>query len=299
MVQSGFSFLSGCAGFVDLVYTAQMFDALAEQDIENSNFIGLDGRNWGKYNFRAPWSAISMATIKPSDGDRLVVAISPHGRYWEVNTRTVQEFDGEIDKASFPLRSLSSVDECIYASGMGRSVLRRRNVGTWEEIGPGTTTNDDGLVVGFEDIDGFSADELYAVGWRGEIWKCAGGAWSQLDSPVSVNLNAVCCAGNDTVYIVGDEGCMLKGRGDMWEVLDTGRFENLMDVAYFDGSVYVTTDFHILKLQDNTLIPEDSFANPNDRPITCLHLLRAADGLLSMGSKDLFRLTDGKWDRVD
>jgi len=210
----------------------------------------------------------------------------------------VQEFDGTIKQASFPLRSMTSIDECIYVCGMGRSVLRRKGVGDWEEIGPGTTADDDGLVVGFEDIDGFSSDEMYAVGWRGEIWKYAGGTWSQLDSPISKNLNAVCCAGDGTVYIIGDGGCMLRGQDDVWEVLDLGRFENLMDVAFFDDSVYVITDFQILKMQDNTLIVEDAYSDLKDRPSTCLHLLRSVDGLVAMGTKDIFRLVASTWERV-
>jgi len=298
MEHSKFSFLSGCAGFVDFVFAAEMFDALAGQDQENSIFFVLDGSDWSKYAFRAPWTAISMVTFKPSGGDRMVVAVSSSGDYWELNPRSLQELTGSIKQAVFPLRKLAIVSKDIYACAMGRSVLRRKSVGDWEEIGPGTKADDDGLVVGFEDVDGFSGDEIYAVGWRGEIWEFVGGMWSLLDSPVSANLNAVCCADDDTVYIVGDDGCMLRGRGDIWEALSTERHENLMDVAYFDGSVYVTTDFHILKLQDDALIPEDAFADPNDRPATCLHLLRSADGLVSMGAKDLFRLVAGTWERV-
>lgn len=298
MDHSEFSFSSGCAVSIDLLIAAEMYDALANQDHENSNFFVLNSGKWAKYDYRASWTAISMVTVKPASGDRIIVAISPHGRYWEAITRTVQEFDGEIDKASFPLRALTSIDECIYACGMARAVLRRRSVDDWEEIGPGTTADDDGLVVGFEGMDGFSSDEMYAVGWRGEIWKYSGGIWSQLDSPVTANLNAVCCAADNTVYIVGDEGCMLRGRGDVWEVLDLERFDNLMDVAFFDGSVYVTTSFNIFKLQDDTLIPEDAFLNPDDRPRTCLHLLRSDDGLVSMGTKDLFRLVTGRWERI-
>jgi hypothetical protein len=35
---------------------------------------------------------------------------------------------------------------------------------------------------------------MYAVGWGGEIWWRDHGTWRRIDSPVSVNLNALCCA---------------------------------------------------------------------------------------------------------
>jgi hypothetical protein len=181
---------------------------------------------------------------------------------------------------------------------MGRSVLRRKNAGIWNEIGPGTSQDDDGLVVGFEDIAGFSRDEIYAVGWRGEIWQLKKRAWRRLDSPVSANLNAVCCAVDGRVYIAGDDGTMLRGRDDLWEVLETGRTDNLMDVASQDGTIYVSTDFEILKLDNESLVAEDAFADAADLPGTCLHLLPGEGVLISMGPKDLFRLYGGVWERL-
>lgn len=181
---------------------------------------------------------------------------------------------------------------------MARSVLKRTGPGAWDEIGPGTTKDDDKLVVGFEDLDGFGADDLYVVGWRGEVWQRRKGKWRRLDSPVSANLNAVCCAADGKVYVVGDGGVMLRGRNNRWEVLDTGLSANLTDVACFAGTVYVVTDFQILKLVDDALEPEDAFADPDDLPATCLHLLACADGLFAMGAKDLFRLHGGTWERL-
>jgi len=39
-------------------------------------------------------------------------------------------------------------------------------------------------------------------------------------------------------------------------------------------------------------------ADEDDVPATCLHLLTAEDGLVSMGTKDLFRLHGGTWERL-
>ncbi|WP_333874603.1 hypothetical protein [Methylobacter sp.] len=298
MSHDGTTFTCGCAASFEVIFAAKELDELVEQDVENSSFIVMFRNDWFKYEFVGSWSAIAMATIKPSGQDRTVVAVSPGGAYWEVEPNSLLEVHGGIKEAKSSLRSLSVIDGVILACGMGRTVLTRMSAGIWEEIGPGISTEDDGLVVGFEDLAGFSYDEMYAVGWRGEIWQRNKGRWRRLDSPVSANLNALCCGTDGKVYMVGDGGVMLIGRDDVWEVLETNRTDNLMDVEFYANTVYVTTDFEILKLEDASLIAEDAFADEDDLPATCLHLLAADDALISMGTKDLFRLHENVWERL-
>jgi len=281
-----------------MIFFAKSLDRLVEQGTENSSFFMMYDGEWYKYKFAGAWSAISMATIKPSGKDRTVVAISPRGAYWEVAPKAIRETHNEIKEWGNPLRALATVGDSIYACGMGRTVMRRRGPGAWEEMGPGTLDSDEGEIVGFEDLAGFAENEMYAVGWRGEIWRFANRRWRRLDSPVSGNLNAVCCGGDGRVYVVGDDGTMLRGRNEVWEVLRTDRMDNLMDVAFHQDMVYVATDFEILKLEGDLLSAEEAFVDPEDPPATCLHLLEAADGLISLGTKDLFRLRNAVWERL-
>jgi hypothetical protein len=299
MDHEGSTFLCGSAPFFDLIFFAKVLDELSEQDIENSSFFEMDGDNWGKYDSAMAWAAVGMATVKRSDSARLVVAVGARGAYWEaLHSDPVSEVHGHITNAKNSLRALAVIGEQIYACGMGRTVLRRNRPGDWDEIGPGTSADDGNSVIGLEGLAGFSAEDMYAVGWGGEIWHFANDTWRRLDSPVSANLNAVCCAADGNVYVVGDGGIMLRGHDDVWEVLDTDRTHNLMDVAFYDNTVYVSTDFQILKLDNDTLVQEDAFTDIDDVPETCLHLLAAEDGLVSMGTKDLFRFHSGIWERL-
>ena len=300
MNHRGSTFLCGCAAFYDLIFFAKELDELIEKNTENSSFFMMSNTDWNKYEFDGAWSAISMATIRPSGGNRTVVAISPRGAFWEVDPAALNEVSGEINGVQNSLRALAAIDNAIYACGMGRTVLSRNGPGDWDNIGPNLKENNNTMqVVGFEDIDGFSGNDIYTVGWNGEIWHFNGSIWRRMDSPVSANLNAVCCASNGTVYIVGDEGVMLHGRDDTWDVIETGRFENLMDVAFYGGVIYMVTDFEILKVNDDlSIVPEDKFFSSEDPPGTCLHLLIADDGLVSIGPKDLFRLHGNVWERL-
>jgi hypothetical protein len=294
----GTTFACGCAATAEVLFAAKELDVLVEQGKENCAFVVMRPGEWQKATFAGGWSAIAMATIKPAGKDRTVVAISPGGAYWEFEPKSLRETNGKIKTAKGSLRSLASIDDSIYACGMGRSVLKRMGPGLWDEVGPGTKQNDQGHVVGFEGLAGASGRRLYAVGWRGEVWLNENGAWSQLDSPVSANLNAVCCAPSGNVYAVGDGGTMLRGTEDQWEVLETDRTDNLMDVASYGQDVFVTSDFEVLRLSGDTVVPETAFADGGDLPTTCLHLLTAPDALFSLGTKDLFRFREGLWSRI-
>lgn len=295
------TFLSGCAPLYRFFFFAKEVDELVAEDTPNSSFFRFYEEDadaqFRKYDESVNWPAIAMATIKPVGSTRNVVAIGPNGDYWELEPASTQESVGRIANFQGNLRTLSVIDETIFACGMGRVVLRRDGKGQWTSIGP-NPRKDDADVIGFEDINGYSKDEMYAVGWGGEIWWFDNSTWRRVDSPTSVNLTALICAENGSVYIAGHNGIMLRGRYDSWSVIDTDRKENLRDVTFYEGAVYVVTDFRILKLVEDKLVNDTNFADPNDLPTTCLTLLKTPDGIISMGGKDIFRRQRAPWERL-
>jgi hypothetical protein len=296
MNHEGSMFHSGCAIAADLLYFAKEVEDVAKKSGPNSSFLRMDGGDWIVYDEAAAWPAIAMATIKPPGSIRTVVAVGPAGQYWELAPLSMQQSIGYIAGAKQSIRGVRAVGDALYLVGMGRLVMERVDVGQWREIGP-QGDHVQGQVVGFEDIDGFSADEIYAVGWQGEIWWRDKGRWRQVDSPVSANLNSIACSPNGVAYVVGDDGVMLEGRQETWKVVETSRLENLLDVAVYKQQVYVVTDFSILRFVRGRLVAEDNFVE-GDLPSTCLHLLESADAIFAMGPSDLFRMTDSAWERV-
>lgn len=166
------TFLSGCAPLYDLIFFAKELDELVENGTPNSSFFSFDeedtGEQFRKYDESMGWPAIAMATSKLEGSTRIVVAIGPNGDYWEVVPSSAQESVGKITDFSGNLRTLSVIEETIFACGMGRVVLKREEKGKWKDIGPKPTT-DDADIIGCEDIAGYSKTEMYAVGWSGEI----------------------------------------------------------------------------------------------------------------------------------
>jgi hypothetical protein len=294
------SFLSGCAPFNDLVFFAKELDELAETGTQNSSFFSFDEQDkeapFRIFSESVGWPAIAMATTKPPGHTGVVVALGADGRFWEGQPETLLESTGRFETNKGQIRSSACIDDIIFACGMGRTVLRRVACGEWQEFGPADDVDGE-KVVGFEDLDGFSQSEIYAVGWGGEIWLYNGTYWLQAKSPVRGTLNAVFCAEDGVVYIAGDNGVLLRGRQHTWEVVDSGIAADITDIAFHGGILYAATDSAIYCLGEGGLIEEDNFTS-GEAPTTCLLLLKAQDGIVSLGPKDMWRKTNGSWHRL-
>jgi hypothetical protein len=288
------TFLSGCAPFHDLIFFAKSLDELEDADQANSTFLFIDGDRTARFKETVGWAALAMATTKIGDR-RLVCAIGPNGELWEGFPNDASSTSGVIGFGEHSWRSMALIDGEFIACGMDRQVAMRTGPLKWKDMSA-PPAPDDKRIVGFESIDGFSSKELYAVGWQGEIWLRKSGKWRQIDSPTSGNLTAVCCAEDGVVYAVGQAGLMLKGRNDHWEEVDSGLTENLQDVRDFGGRVYAVTDFDIYELTGKGLQPVS--LPGGEGAGTCLHLLKATDGLVSLGLKDVFKFHGGQWSRV-
>jgi len=300
MEHEGSTFLSGCSSRAGFFYFAKESDEEVKADTPNASFFRFrDGdpeAPFRMFDEAVGWPAISMAYAK-LEPSPVIVAISPYGDFWELESVSADERVGKISKFTGNLRRLATVGGTFFACGMDRVVLRRTSAGRWTAFGPGPL-KDDPEVIGFEDIAGYSESELYAIGWGGEIWWYDGKKWRRADSPTSTILSSMTCTPDGSVYLVGHDGVMLKGRRDQWKLVETGRSENLKDVAHLDGQIYVCTDFALFVLKDSGLTAETEFANMKDRPATCLHLLESAGELVSLGTKDVFVKRGAAWQRL-
>lgn len=300
MDHSTSSFLCGYAAYLDLFFCAKEEDDQKEKDALGVGFFCLDGDDWIKFATTFNWPHVAVASIKPGGGDRVVLSVGSQGDYYECLAGTSTERTGVIPGAGpFLARNLAVVDDTVFAVGMGRVVARWDGPGTWTRLDPAAPLPD-GQACGFNDLAGPSLKEMYAVGWRGEIWQTDGAAWRQIASPLSDHLRAACTLPNGFIFAVGYNGVMVRGRNDAWNIVDSGRAETLLDVCCFDGKVFVATAYQILSLDDSGLVPVTEFEDPDDMPATCggLYLAHDGSGVFSLGPKDLFRLRDGLWERL-
>jgi hypothetical protein len=177
---------------------------------------------------------------------------------------------------------------------MKRQVYKRHGEGAWKKMH--APAPKDGEPGGFEDLCGFSEDEIYAVGWQGEIWQWDGKAWTQRKSPTDVILTAACCS-DGVVYACGQDGTLVRGRHDKWERVDIAPVSwDLWDVCAFDGKVYLASMDELVMYDNGAIGPVDFGDDP---PRTCGKLTHAKGVLWSVGTSDVLSFDGKAWTRID
>lgn len=244
---------------------------------------------------RAKYSAIALCIVeRPEYG---VVKVSASGVY-SVETRAgiaVSNLFRDASPArSSPrfgdLRSVVAIDGRAYAVGFEGMVFRLDGPNRWARI-------DEGLPESFdiEALDGFTDDELYAVGFGGQAWARVNQVWEPLDVGVNTVLTSVHCSEHGDVHAAGHRGVLIRGRGAMWEVLPQDMKKDIWGLAWFGGQLYVSTLSGLYRLVDDLLEPVDFGADP---PKTTYRLSAANGVLWSIGAKDLMAFDGVRWSRI-
>jgi len=299
--QEGCSYVTGAVRYTDLVYFGLVTDEMASHKLDHSLFVEWDGGVWRGSNL-APvkWTTVGATVVNVPSQQALFLG------YWgevlclgsgDVHEEKIQSALGSPAERG-PMRGIRSIDGKAYAVGMYRQVYRRDSSNVWTCIDQAVRPQaQEGRVVSFETIDGFSAQEIYAAGRQGEIWGSDGRDWNKFDSPTNLILTNICCAGNETAYICGQRGTLVRGRYDRWEIIEQSvTEEDFWGIAWYDGKLYLSTMRFVYTLEDGNL-KQVEFGG--DVPETCFHL-SAADGVLwSIGAKDVFSYDGSKWTRVD
>lgn len=198
------------------------------------------------------------------------------------------------------IRDLKIIGQHAYATGMGRQVYRRLGPGNWQRFvsGIADTSNDYLQVTGFNAIDGVSEEDIYAVGFDGEIWRCVRGQWHQITSPTNLILECVKAIKPDLVYAAGQAGILLRGCEDIWEFIDqTQTTQDFWGLEWFSGRLYLSTEEGLFRLNERDELEAVQMNLPEPRTYSQLDASNGA--LWSFGPKHLSWTVDGQtWNDV-
>jgi hypothetical protein len=255
-----------------------------------------------------PWRAVDVA-FDPLHSDRLWV-LGRDGQIGVVNGSVATEARLESDRPLGPMTGLNAAGEMLFAYGMKRDMYRLSSGATWQRFEAGMAFNlstgedADTLVKkrlkdvgGINAVVGYGADEVYAVGLRGEIWRGNRAEWTKVDSPTNVMLTDAAVSGSDVV-VCGLGGTLLRGRAAAWSVVEYEGIHGLdfSSVACRNDEVYVADGHSLRCLTDGSLDVVDLGV----KAIVPSSYLDARDGqVLSLAGQEVF-LSDrrGVWRSV-
>jgi hypothetical protein len=297
-----FSFVTGVVRRRDVAYLALFADAFARLKTDHTHVVGWHAGQWVGGNIgQRNWTTVGAALCRhPLEqgvflglwGEILCVGSG------DVHDEQIIASDEDTPAQRGPMRGIRGIGGKAYAVGMARQVYRRDGANLWSCIDQGARLRDgEPVTKSFEAIDGFSEEEIYAVGRGGAIWRYDGRLWQPVDSPTNMILTNVCCAGDGRGYACGRVGMLVRGRGQTWEVIEhEDTEEDFWGLAWYNDTLYLSTMRFVYTLQGDHLQPVDF---GDDAPGTCFHL-SAADGVLwSIGAKDVMAFNGTTWARID
>lgn len=294
---SGLSVTTGVVRYSDLSYLITTNDLSISEGYTGSILLCLHRGTW--HADTVQWLACS-GTVCQVPAERYVM-LGTGGSIVAIGGGTKNEESiatcGVDPKKRGPLREIRGIAKGrAYAVGTCRQAYLREGEDQWRCIDQSAQVGDTPITdTSFESIDGFSEQEIYTVGWEGEIWQYDGALFTQRNSPTNLAFYKVRCAPDGFVYACGQLGTLLRGRDDQWEIIEhESTREDLWGMEVFDGQVYVSSTHFVYRLEDGKLTPVDF---GDDIPQTCYHL-SAADGIMwSIGPKDVMQFDGSSWTR--
>lgn len=284
-----------------LVQDRSTFRAVAQIDVLNArNTPNTSMVKWAmpagdRTVFTMDWFCTRQAICRQA-GALTLVYVGPDGREGHATQAGLGQAhvcpEGDGPDVHGVIRDLQTIGEAVYAVGMGRQVYRRAPGGQWARHDAGVLQDAGSLeIVGFNAIHGLTEDDLYAVGFGGEIWRRHHDQWQAIDSPSRVILNAVHVLPDARVLVAGKQGVLILGAGRAWSRLESGITTEIWDIHWFDGHVYLATSDALYRLDDD-FTPQriDMRLGPS---MTCGQLHADGGVLLSTGRKHQCWSDDG------
>lgn len=201
-----FSFFGGFAQNDNFLWIVAIVDEAERKGSSLAQIMRWDKKigQWGA--FITPFRPIGVWA--KDDMNWEVVAVGEMGQVVIKKPSADIREEKKISDSTRPLCDLKFIGSHLHVVGMGRQVYKRIDSNKWFRVDEGTFVAPDQIDLsnytakGFNAIDGIVEDNMYAVGYAGEIWNYNGKIWVQLNSPVKQILNAVKVIDTGEFFIV-------------------------------------------------------------------------------------------------
>lgn len=187
-----------------------------------------------------------------------------------------------------------------YAVGVGREVYRRTAPDKWQRLTTEELTKPlkgNFENAGFDDIDGFAEDDLYACGPQGNLWHFDGKHWTQEEVPTNTAFGKILCAPDGQVYLTTDGHDVWVGRKGRWNPIriDLGADEFFQEIVHYQDFVIVSTDEGLYEISTG----EPRALPIGQPPMSNFAHLDSGDGILVVAGVDEAFFYDGfRWKKI-
>jgi hypothetical protein len=304
-------YITGCAVRSDIVYLATQLEDVDPTEYTHTRINFYAGRlelgqQWLYHDVNS--NIVSVCQKKSTEIDpHKMASLSKEG---EVEFWTTKDGISSIEKIpSAGLRlgdlgymcSIREIGNTLFACGYNSQVYMRQSAGAWKSMVSDPlrhchAASDDYLV--FNQIDGFSEQDLYVAGADGALFHWDGNGWQKIPLPADENLECIRCYGTDEVWIGGANGTLLmgnaaKGFRDVSGVDDNYTFWSL---AKFNNKIYLGAVEGLFAYDGRAIVPVATGLKPEVETYT----VDSTEGALwSIGTKDLVRFDGTTWTRID
>lgn len=204
---------------------------------------------------------IDFSTINSSPNPNDYITIDTSGIILSWENDCEGRINGEIPGTNrfSSISKVVKVEQSVYALGAWFRIYKRIGEGEWENnfntLPIPYHMIENGGTYHFQDMAGFSEDDMYAVGDEGSVYHFDGKKWNEAAFPANIELTTVTCAGNGQVYI-SDRDCNIwVGRNSTWEKLvEQNMSLSFFDSAWFDDRMWFTNDYGIWVLENDKLV---------------------------------------------
>lgn len=291
---SSASFVTGAPVSADSGWVVMAMDDLAAQDIEHSALLHYRGGI-----FEA--TCLKMFRTRAAlwlPGRAEAVFVGDNGECTTIDSNGVDHDEYVTTSQRSPrntghVRAATRLGDEVIAVGMQRQVYRRDASGVWADMMQGLPGSGAEGVAGFECVLAVSTSEIYAAGWRGELWRFDGRSWRLIENPTNKIVTGMCLDPSGSILACGQGGLLLQGRDDSWRVVHEG--ECPVDLWSIDGSTGTVFTaglrfFFAVKDAGADLLDLDAQSYGE--------LVHGAGMLWSFGQKDFLAFDGTNWKRL-
>ena len=290
------TFLNGYSGRKGVLGVLAFPDMLSSDSVFCRFFTFID-EQWGRADFDFDGKSLTYLSL-PGSGYRGWWILGKNGEIAEVTASgaDVRQIPGAGLNRSEPygyVETIKSIAGELYVCGYGRQVYKRTD-GEWVSISDTILTRES--ATGFFDMDGADGSQIYAVGWKGEIYFYDGKIWHRDDSPTNSHLSNVACADDGAVWIAGNKGVVLRGGFNQWTEISSDEYSgNWYGMAVYEGRVYLAGNQSLAYVDEETIQPLDVGLG---RAVTTNRLFTKEGLLWSVGEKDILVFDGDHWREI-